>query len=51
MYDICSGVGGIKTFIHPKRPIRVCYNTMPAIKIPMQLDAPSLGIKLGPRSR
>jgi len=51
MYNICSGVGGVETFIHSKSPIRVWYNTMPGIKLPIQLDAPSLGLKLGPTSR
>lgn len=50
MYNICNGVGGIEAFIHAKSPIRVWYNTMPGIKLPIQLDAPSLGLKLGPTS-
>jgi hypothetical protein len=30
MYNECSGLGGVKAFLHSKRRIRVWYNTVPA---------------------
>lgn len=51
MYDTCSGLGGIKTFIHSKNPIRAWYNTMPGTEVPIPFDAPSISLKLGPSAR
>lgn len=27
MYNLCNGMGGVQTFLHSRRPIRVWYNT------------------------
>lgn len=53
MYNECNGLGGVKEFLHSKQPIRVWYNTMPGgpnggRSIPIQLDAPAIGLSLGP---
>ena len=55
MYNACSGLGGVKKFIHSRRPVRVWYNTMPAGpngtgKGSSDLDAPALGLHLGPQN-
>lgn len=47
MYNDCSGLGGIKAFIHSKRSVRVWYNTMPGIQVPVPLDVSSIVPSLG----
>jgi len=53
MFNLCNGMGGVRKFIGSKRPIRVWYNTMPISSSndatpPVDLDAPALGLSLGP---
>ncbi len=53
MYNECNGLGGIERFVHSKRPVRVWYNTAAddaggQRRPPTSLDAPSVGVNLGP---
>lgn len=47
MYNECSGLGGVKAFLHSKRSIRVWYNAVPAGGRSIDESTASLFVNIG----